>query len=134
MRFILCNNATYEEKYQEEAYKNLRLEQVEDLLGYAGIEVLIEDGWEHNIYDDRTAFLQEQLEALGVFGYIRVVYIEEDGQESRVHSYNPSEQVLASSQGGSLPLVEKSPQGLSEDERMALLETEGGCAGGACVI
>ena len=85
MRFILCNSATYEAKYQPEAYKHIRLEQVEDLAGYAGITVVIEDGWEYDMHDDRTAYLQEQVEALSVFGYIRLVYVEEDGQESRVY-------------------------------------------------
>ncbi len=134
MRFILCNNATYEEKYQPEAYKHIRLEQVEDLAGYAGITVVVEDGWEYDIHDDRTAYLQEQVEALSVFGYIRLVYVEEDGQESRVYPPVPLGDVLASNQGGSPSPPEKSPHMLTEDERMALLETGDGCASGACSI
>lgn len=134
MNFILCNNRTYEEKYQKEAYKHIRLEEVSDLAGYGKINVYVEDGWEYNINDDRCQYLEEQLEALAMFGYIHLSYVDEDGFESR---YTPSTALgedFSPKQGGSTLPMEKTSHSLTEDERMALVDTGDGCSGGACVI
>ena len=134
MNFILCNNATYEKKYQQEAYKHIRLEEVSDLAGYAKIIVYVEDNWMDDINDDRFHYLQEQLEALAMFGYISLIYVDEDGFESKFTSTVALGEDFSHKQGGSTTPIENSPHSLTEEERMSLLETEDGCAGGACTI
>lgn len=135
MNFILCDNKTYEKKYRAEAYKHVRLEEVSDLAGYAKITVYIEeDDWIYDIHDDRCNYLQEQLEALAMFGYISLIYVDEDGFESKFTSTVALGEDFSHKQGGSTPPIENSSHSLTEEERMSLLETEDGCAGGACSI
>lgn len=132
MNFVLCNNKTYEEKYQEEAYKYPRLEEVSDLAGYGRIVVLVEEDWGTDINDDRFHYLQEQLEALALFGYIHLVYVDEDGFESKFTSTVELQEDFSVTQGGSTTPIENSSPELTEEVRMRMLEGEDGCAGGSC--
>ena len=77
MNVVLCNNETYEKLYQKEAYKYLQLRSIEQLLGFGGIIVLVH---EDDLYEEDHYYnLQHQVEALGLFGYVRVHFVEEDG-------------------------------------------------------
>ena len=90
---VLCTDKTFEEKYQREFYKYYRLYESTDLLGYAGIEVLI-----HEDYHMDTALgerledsLEERLTTLGEFGYCKVIFVDEDGNFSRLEPKQPKE-------------------------------------------
>ena len=105
-----------------------------DLAGYAKIIVYIEEEWTYDIHDDRCCYLQEQLEALAMFGYISLIYVDEEGFESKFTSTVALGEDFSHEQGGSTTPIQNSLPSLTEEERMGLLETEDGCAGGACSI
>ena len=138
MIFVLCTRNQYEKLYQKEAYKYIKLEDHTDLAGYAEINVYIHDEWYNDYNSDIVNYLEEQLVALADFGYIKLSYIDTEGH---IDKYFPPEiaptedsgEVLGSTQYPSTTQGEKSSQSLTEEERMALLDTEDGC-GGACSI
>lgn len=138
MIFVLCNNKQYEKLYQKEAYKHIRLEEHTDLAGYAGINVYIHEDWYTDTHDDRVEYLEQQLIALADFKYIKLNYVDEDGHTDKhfppeMASPESPQRTLEFTQGGSTTSTENSSLSLTEEERMALLDTEDGC-GGACSI
>ena len=77
MQVVLCNDKTYEKKYQQNAYKFLQLKDLNQLVGRKAIQVLIH---EDDMYEEDHYYnLQSQVEALGFFGFCKVQYWDEDG-------------------------------------------------------
>lgn len=129
MKFILCSDELYAEQYESEAYKHIRIEDIENLVGFKNIHVRLHEGWEDDINDDRIDFLQQQLEALAAFGYIKLIYVDGSGMEER---YYPPKDVI--NDKPSPKQMEMQGTQMTEEQRMKLIEQEDGCAGGACVI
>lgn len=139
MIFVLCTRNQYEELYQGEAYKHIKLEDHTDLAGYAGINVYIHDEWYKDYTSDIVNYLEEQLVALADFGYIKLSYVDSEGHTDKyspqeMATYEDSQAVSGPTQYPSTPEGEKSSQSLTEEERMALIEQEDGCSSGACAI
>ena len=80
MNLVLCNNDTYDEVYEAEAYKYIRIVSELDPVGYAGIRVLVHD--EDCLNDDSMFRLQEDMELLHDYGYLKVVYVDGAGIHS----------------------------------------------------
>ena len=83
MKFVLCSEQTYQELYQAEAHKWIRVLDHKDLLGFKDVHVHVHDCWMYEINDDRIDYLEHQLTSLADFGYIRITYIQEDGWEEK---------------------------------------------------
>jgi hypothetical protein len=79
MKFVLCSEQTYQEMYQTESHKWIKLVDHVDLLGFKDIHVTIHDCWMYEISDDRVDFLEQQLIALADFGYISLTYLDSEG-------------------------------------------------------
>lgn len=76
--FVLCSDEVWKDKYQREYYKWFRLEEAEELLGHPDIVVYLYDDWSDTYQGRNLDFLQEQIEILARFGYIKLVYKDED--------------------------------------------------------
>lgn len=132
--FVLCSDETYQRLYQKESYKWMKLEEIEDLLGYAGIHVYVHDYWHTTHRASNISFLEEQIEALAMYKYIKLYYVDTEGHVDRY--ITPEEAVTASKQLEAAIDREgvEEPQVLSEADRERLIQQEDGCAGGACTI
>tara|TARA_R110000782_G_scaffold4260_1_gene15098 strand:+ start:521 stop:892 length:372 start_codon:yes stop_codon:yes gene_type:complete len=123
MKFVLCSTQTYQELYQAEAHKWVRVEDHKDLIGFRNVHVTIHDCWMYEINDDRVDYLEKQLTALADFGYISITYQSEDGWSENYEREEaaPTEKQVA------LPLGNPSAVVAYEVE-------DSGCEGGACKI
>ena len=79
MIFILANNSTYNRLYSAEHFRYPRLLCHTDLLGYGKVRVRVHTSWELSHGHGNVGFLEEQLEALADFGYIKLEYMDEEG-------------------------------------------------------
>lgn len=139
MKFVLCNDATYQELYEKDKHSYIRLEEHTDLAGYAKIEVLVHEEWYTGFNDERYDYLEQQLVALADFRYITLTYVDNEGIQDK--HYPCTQEPLGSSQKHLFKeedlgyrVEEKTSQGLTEELRMKMLEQEDGCASGACAI
>jgi len=80
--FVLCDDESWEDLYQPEYYKWFRIKEAEDLLGHASIRVYVHIDWQEGYPDDRVEYLEQQIEILARFGYIKLIYKGEDGKEA----------------------------------------------------
>ena len=123
MKFVLCSTQTYQELYQAEAHKWIRIVDHKDLLGFKDVHVNVHDCWMYEINDDRVDYLEQQLTALADFGYIRITYIREDGWQE---NYEP--EVLA-------PIGLQSEMTFPTSTGTVVYETvDNSCESGACAI
>lgn len=88
--FVLCSDKTYEEKYEKNSYRFHKMEEIEDLLGYAGIHVYVHGDWYKTHTANNVAYLEEQLEALAMYKYIKLYYVDEWGTSL----YHPPEDYI----------------------------------------
>ena len=88
--FVLCSDKTFEEKYRGESHRFHKMEEIEDLLGYAGIHVYVHDDWHMSHSANNVSYLEEQLEALAMYKYIKLYYIDEWGTSA----YHPPEDYI----------------------------------------
>ena len=123
MKFVLCSNTTYQEQYQAEAYKWVKVQDHKDLLGFRNVHVTIHDCWMYELSDERVDYLEQQLTALADFGYISITYQSEDGWSENYEREEsaPTEKQL------DLPLDNPSAVVAYEVE-------DNDCEGGACKI
>ena len=123
MKFVLCSTQTYQELYQAEAHKWVRVEDHKDLIGFRNVHVTIHDCWMYEINDDRVDYLEKQLTALADFGYISITYQAEDGWSENYEREEaaPTEKQVA------LPLGNPSAV-------VAYEVVDSGCESGACAI
>lgn len=80
MKFVICKDEDYEKNYAARHHMYVRLKEVMQLLGYAGVGVLIHID---NEYPSSTLSLIHDVELLGDFGYCKVVYVESTGMEEQ---------------------------------------------------
>ena len=123
MKFVLCSNTTYQEQYQAEAYKWVKVQDHKDLLGFRNVHVTIHDCWMYELSDERVDYLEQQLTALADFGYISITYQSEDGWSENYEREEsaPTEKQL------DLPLDNPSAVVAYEVE-------DNDCEGGACKL
>ena len=127
--FVLCTDNDWTTLYQADSHKWHRLQDAEDLLGFPSIIVYIHEEWTFED-DDRLQYLQEQIEILAKFGYVKIVYKYEDGAE---RPYTDAPAVVIPT-----PQVELFPDALgatTEPTGTISYETvDDSCEGGACMI
>jgi hypothetical protein len=123
MKFVLCSTQTYEELYQAESHKWVRVSDHKDLVGFRNVHVTIHDCWMYELNDDRVDYLEQQLTALADFGYISITFQAEDGWSENYEREEaaPTEKQL------DLPLGIPSAVVAYEVE-------DNDCEGGACKI
>lgn len=80
MNFVVCSEETYSKIYEREAYMYPRLHSYEDLVGYRGIEVRVHESDIPNLEDQD---MELRLETLSDFGYIKLIYVDDDGIEDK---------------------------------------------------
>ena len=123
MKFVLCSDTTYEELYQAEAYKWVRVIDHKSLIGFRHVHVTIHDCWMYGISDERVQHLEQQLTALADFGYIKITFQGEDGWSENYEVKDESPTAIQME----LPLVSSSAVVAYEVE-------DSGCESGACAI
>ena len=123
MKFVLCSNTTYQELYQADAYKWVRVSDHKDLLGFRNVHVTIHDCWMYELNDDRVDYLEKQLTALADFGYISITYQAEDGWSENYER----EEAAPTEKQRDLPLGNPSAVVAYEVE-------DNDCEGGACKL
>ena len=122
--FVLCDDADWEELYQPEYHKWFRVESAADLLGHPRIIVRVHENWQGGYEDERIEYLEQQLETLATFGYIKLVYVYEDHKEEVFKVER-------------VKVIESPQVEMFTTESTATIAYEmddGGCEGGACKI
>jgi len=121
--FVLCDDSDWKELYEEERHKYFRLQEASDLLGHPSIRVYIHEDWMGSYPDDRTEYLEQQIETLAVFGYIKLIYKYNEGKEE-VFKVEPVKII----ENPQMDMFESTPS-------VAVYEKEDeDCAGGSCKI
>ena len=129
MKFVLCSTQTYEELYQAESHKWVRVESHNNLLGFRNIHVMIHDCWMYEISDDRVQYLEQQLTALADFGYINITFQTEDGW---LENYEREEAAPTEKQMG-IPLIGVD-WAEGTDYTVVYEAEDNDCEGGACKL
>ena len=124
MKFVLCSEQTYQELYAHKAYKWIKIQEHNDLLGFKNVHVTIHDCWMYEINDDRVDYLEPQLEALADFGYIKITYKDSSGW---CENYEP--EVISKPVKLQLELPETVIKGVVAYETVV-----NNCESGACAI
>ena len=127
MEFTLSHGSTYNRHYAQNSHRYIPLCNLKDLEGFPKVTVRVH---EFDALDDEQEILQGQVEALAMFGVIRLVYMDDEGNESRF--YNVMQTVTAGKAQKEIVYEETS---YTEEQVKALMDSEeGGCSGGACTI
>lgn len=127
MRFCLCDIVTYNKLYAKENHVYIQLQCLEDLEGFQGINVIVH---EFDALSDGQDLLQKQVEALATFGLVRLVYVDEEGNENKF--YNVLKSVTDSKGQREISYTDTA---YTEEQVKALMDSEeDGCASGACAI
>jgi hypothetical protein len=125
--FVLCDDSDWKEMYEDESHKWFRLQEASDLLGHPNIIVFVHDDWIGSVGDDRREYLEQQIETLAIFGYVKLVYKWADGKEEKFKM--DTVQVIEN------PQVDMFEKTKTESNATIVYETEDdGCEGGACKI
>lgn len=135
MEFVLCSDLVYQEDYDRESYKYPRVLCHRSLIGWPKVHVIVHEGWEEDVCDERVEYLEQQLEALADFGFIKLFYISEEGWRDRHPSAIPLKKKEVQGDmfkeggfGDSVFFEEKAPSVIAYE-----VEDED-CAGGSCKI
>ena len=128
MEFIISDIVTFNKKYAKDNHKYLELTSLEDLEGFPRIIVRIHELDALSVEQEN---LQSQIEALAFFGYVNLVYVDEEGNENT--HYKRIENPIIKNTQLSQPSFEEAP--ITEEYIQSVLDNEeGGCAGGACTL
>ena len=132
--FVLCDESDWEELYQPEYYKWFRIKDAEDLLGHPSIAVYVHEDWQGGYEDDRIEYLEQQIEILAKFGYIKLVYKWSDGREEPFKMDSP--QVIQSPQMDMFESLETGAITSSKPFEATVTWDKGeeDCEGGSCKI
>jgi hypothetical protein len=129
MEFVISDIVTYNKYYAREAHRFIPLNAIEDLEGFPKIAVRIH---EYDALSDEQDLLQKQVEALAAFGIIRLVYVDDEGNENKF--YNVLKSVTESTPQQELKYTEDR-EAYTEEQVQAFMDSEeGGCSSGACSI
>jgi hypothetical protein len=129
MEFVISDIVTYNKRYAREAHRFIQLNAIEDLEGFPKIAVRIH---EYDALSDEQDLLQKQVEALAAFGIIRLVYVDEEGNENKF--YNVLKSITDSTPQQELNYTEDKKEYTEEQVQAFMDSEEGGCSGGACSI
>ena len=129
MEFVISDIVTYNKKYARDAHKFIPLNAIEELEGFPKITVRVH---EFDALSDEQDTLQKQVEALASFGVVKLVYVDDEGNENKF--YNVLKPITESNPQAELKYTEDTRE-YTEAQVQAFMDSEeGGCSGGACSI
>ncbi|MDB4028385.1 hypothetical protein N9459_04285 [Flavobacteriaceae bacterium] len=127
MNFVISDIVTFNKNYAKDNHMYLPLHSIEDLEGFPRIGIRIH---EFDALTTEQEDLQKQVEALAFFGYVYIVYVDDEGNENVF--YKRAESLL--SNGNAQKTTIETTQ-YTEQQIQDLLDSEGeGCSSGACAI
>lgn len=127
MEFVISDIVTYNKSYARDSHRFIPLHAIENLEGFPKIAVRIH---EFDALSEGQDLLQKQVEALATFGLVRLVYVDEEGNENKF--YNVLKSVTDSKGQREISYTDTA---YTEEQVKALMDSEeGGCSGGACTI
>lgn len=135
MNFILATDKVYNALYEKDSHKHIRINDHRDLVGFHNIHVIVHEGWEEDMNDERIEYLAQQLEALADFGYIKLAFVDDDGWTDNYES-----PVVEDVRSAQRDFIHDIGVGYWEGVTTAPSVTveyvteDDGCAGGACKI
>ena len=129
MNFIISDIVTYNKLYAQESHLYLQLKYLKDLDGFPRIGIRIH---EFDVLDWEQEVLLKQVEALAFFGYVNLIYVDDEGNENV--QYPRATSLLSNVTKKEIARPFKEGRATEQQIQAFLDNEEDGCSSGACAI